>query len=246
MRKVIILLTVVCCGCLFEKKKSQNKGEDSKGEKVQVSKYSNGKTKNEVPYKEGKRNGVSKSYDNKGNITLELPYVNDKRDGRSKKYYEGGKQVFQTTEYKDDKMHGMQVKYRLNGAVMSEARFENGFPCNGLKQYLTDNTLKKKYPQIVIKPIDLIESTGKYVLEISMSEKVSEVKYYTGKLSPSGCLTDNLYFVYLDQPRKTGVLRYDLQPGSFIMEELNIIAAVETLQGNTYIAQRKYNLAIDN
>jgi len=245
MRKAIILLTVFCCGCLFEKKKSDKKG-DLKGEKVQVSKYSNGKTKAEVPYKDGKRNGMSRSFDNKGNIALELPYVNDKREGRSKKYYEGGKQVFQTTEYKDDKIHGMQVKYRLNGAVMSEARFENGFPCNGLKQYLTDNTLKQKYPQIVIKPIDMIESTGTYVLEISMSEKVREVKYYTGKLSPTGCLTDNLYFVFFDQARRTGVLKYDLQPGGFIMEELNIIAAVETLQGNTYITQRKYNLAIDN
>jgi antitoxin component YwqK of YwqJK toxin-antitoxin module len=44
-----------------------------------------------------------------------------------KKYYEGGKQVFQTTEYKDDKMHGMQVKYRPSGAVMSEARLKMVF-----------------------------------------------------------------------------------------------------------------------
>ncbi|HEX6891227.1 MAG TPA: hypothetical protein VF141_11040 [Chryseolinea sp.] len=245
MRKAIILLTILCYGCLFEKRKSDKK-EDPKGEKIQVSKYPNGKKKAEVPYKDGKRNGMSRTYDSKGNITLELPYVNDKREGRSKKYYEGGKQAFQTTEYKNDKIHGMQVKYRQNGAVMSEARFENGFPCNGLKQYLTDNTLKQKYPQIVIRPIDMIESTGTYVLEISMSEKVGEVRYYTGKLSPSGCLTDNLYFVFLDQARKTGILKYDLQPGGFIMEELNIIAAVETLQGNTYITQRKYNLAIDN
>jgi hypothetical protein len=245
MRKSIILLAVLCCSCLFEKKKSDKK-EDLKSEKVQVSKYSNGKTKAEVPFKDGKRNGMSRTFDNKGNITLELPYVNDKREGRSKKYYEGGKQVFQTTEYKDDKIHGMQIKYRLNGAVMSEARFENGFPCNGLKQYLTDNTLKQKYPQIVIRPIDMIESAGTYVLEISMSEKVREVKYYTGKLSRSGCLTENLYFVFFDQARKTGILKYDLQPGAFVMEELNIIAAVETLLGNTYITQRKYNLAIDN
>lgn len=245
MKKVIVLLAVLCSGCYFDMKKPEKKVAN-KGEKVQVSKYSNGKKKTEVPYKDGKRHGLTKSYDQAGNISLELPYVNDKREGQSKKYYEGGKQVFQTTEYKDDKMHGMQIKYRTNGKVMSEARFENGFPCTGLKQYLLDNTLKKKYPQIVVTPIDLLESTGTYVLEISMSEKVSSVKYYTGKLSATGCLNEDLYFVLLNEARKTGELRYNLPPGGFIMEELNIIAAVETLQGNTYITQRKYNLAIDN
>jgi hypothetical protein len=245
MRKAIVLLTIICSSCLFEKGKSTTDKSKSDAEKLQVTKYANGKRKAEVPYKDGKRNGMSKSYDMKGNISLELPYVNDKREGQSKKYYEGGKQVFQTTEYKDDKMHGVQVKYRLNGAVMSEARFENGYPCAGLKQYLTDNTLKQKYPKIIVKPIDMLETTGSYVLEISMSEKVREVKYYTGKLSPSGCLSDNLYYVMLDEQRKTGILKYNLQPGGFLMEELNIIAAVETLQGNTYITQRTYNLAID-
>jgi hypothetical protein len=58
-------------------------------------------------------------------------------------------------------------------------------------------------------------------------------KYLHGKLSPSGCLTDNLYFVFLINLAKRVVLRYDLQPGVYVMEELNIIAAVETLQGNT-------------
>lgn len=245
MRKVIILLTVICCSCLFESKKSGKKKANPK-EDVQVSKYSNGKKKAEVPYKDGKRNGVSKSFDLAGNISLELPYVNDKREGRSKKYYEGGKQVFQTTEYKDDKMHGMQIKYRQNGSLMSEARFENGFPCTGLKQYLLDNTLKSKYPKIIVTPIDMLETQGTYVLEITMSEKVRAVKYYAGKLSPSGCLNDDLFYIMQDERRKTGLQKYNLPPGGFVMEELNIIAAVETLQGNTYIAQRKYNLAIDN
>ncbi|MBA4054130.1 MAG: hypothetical protein C0490_05410, partial [Marivirga sp.] len=72
------------------------------------------------------------------------------------------------------------------------------------------------------------------------------VKYYTGKLSPSGCLTDNLYYILQDQSTKTGELKYNLSPGRFVMEEVNVIAAVETLQGNTYVTQKVFNLAIDN
>jgi len=248
MKLVFALVAIGLLSCYPESKKGEeaNGKVNPDGSKLATSKYSNGKVKAEITYKDGKRNGMSRSYDKQGNLMLELPYVDDKREGMSKKYYAGGKQLSQTTEYRGDKIHGKQTKYRENGDLMSEARYENDFPCLGLKQYLTDNTLKQEYPAIRITPIDQIEAQGLYTLEISMSEKVSAVKYYSGKLSTSGCLTGDLFFILQNEAKKTGQLRYHLSPGGFIMEELNIIAAVTTLQGNTYITQRTYNLAIDN
>jgi hypothetical protein len=79
-----------------------------------------------------------------------------------------------------------------------------------------------------------------------MSDKVRSVKYYSGKMSPAGCLVDNLFFLLLNETKKTGQLKFHLPPGGFKMEEVNIIAVVETLMGNTYVTQRTYNLAIDN
>lgn len=246
---VFIAAIFLCCSTGKNdegKEKGAKKKKNVMKDGVVTSRYANGKTRAEITYKDGKRNGISKSYDRNGAILLELPYIDDKRNGQSKKYYGGGKQLFQTTEYKDDQMHGLQIKYRDDGNVMSEARYENDFPCIGLKQYLTDNTLKKNYPKIVFTPIDQLETKGLYTLKVSMSEKIQSVKYYTGTLSSSGCLTDNLYYILQDQSTKTGELKYNLAPGGFMMQEVNVIAAVETLQGNTYVTQRVFNLAIDN
>lgn len=246
---VFIAIIFLCCSTGKkddEKKKNIKKKRTATKDGIVTSRYANGKPRAEITFKDGKRSGLSKSYDRNGDILLELPYIDDKRNGQSKKYYGGGKQLFQTTEYKDDRMHGLQIKYRHDGKVMSEARYENDFPCVGLKQYLTDNTLKKSYPKIVFTPIDQLETQGVYTLKVSMSEKIKAVKYYTGKLSPSGCLSDNLYYILQDQKSKTGELKYNLPPGGFMMEEVNVIAAVETLQGNTYVTQRVFNLAIDN
>lgn len=247
MRIAILLLAVMISGCAPDKKKVKQKEQSSvHGSNIVVSKHDNGKIRAEVAYKDGKQNGLSRSYDRDGKLILELPYVDGKRDGVSKKYFAGGKLLYQQTGYKDDKMHGMQTKYRDNGKMMSEAKFENGFPCLGLKEYLLDNTLKKGYPKINIKPINRLNEEGLYTLDISMSDKVRSVKYYKGNLTAGGCLDDNLYFILLDQSKKTGRLDYHLPPGGFIMEEINIIAVVETTLGNSYVTQRKYNLALDN
>ncbi len=219
---------------------------DSAGENVVRSRYANGKTKSEVTYKDGKKNGIARTFDRDGALILELPYVNNMREGTSKKYYTGGTVLAQTTEYKNDRMNGLQTKYRGNGNLMSEQRYENDFPCNELREYLENKSLKKKYPSIEIKVQDNIATQGIYKLKISMSDRVRSVKFYEGKLTPSGCLSDRLNYLLLDEATKTAEISYQLPPGSFIMEELNIVAAYETLMGNTAIALHKYHVAIDN
>lgn len=240
-------LLLMLMSCVQEKSKTTKTNQAATDEtKVIVTKHENGKVRAEIPYKNGKQNGLSRSYDRQGKLILELPYVNGKRDGVSKKFYAGGKQLYQTTTYKDDKMHGKQTKYREDGKLMSEAKYENNLPCMGLKEYLLDGSLKKQYPKINIAAVDQLEDRALYTLEISMSDKVRSVKYYKGKLSQEGCITDDLYNIYFDENRNIAVLKYHMPPGSFIMEEVNIIAVVETILGNTYVTQRSYNVAIDN
>lgn len=243
-----LVFLLIGCGPGTEKNQSGDSTAvaGTNGEKIVRSVYPDGKTKSEITYKDGKKNGLARTFDKNGAIILELPYVNDKREGISKRYYTGGQVVAQTTEYKDDKMHGMQTRYRGNGNVMSEARYENDFPCNDLKEYLENKSLKKKYPTINIKVEDNISSTGIYKLNISLSERVRSVKFYKGNLSSTGCVTDKLDYLLMDEATKVGEVTYHLPPGGFVMEELNIVAVYETLMGNTAIAQRRYHVAIDN
>jgi hypothetical protein len=250
LRNTLVPFALVLLSCGPGKQKETVKDStavtSNKDEKVVRDRWPNGKTKSEAVYKNGMRNGVAKTFDKNGAIILELPYVNDIREGTSKKYYEGGKALAQTTEYKNDKMNGIQTKYRWNGDVMSEARYENDFPCAELREYLENKNLKKKYPHIEIKVEDRIKTTGVYKLKISLSDRVRSVKFYEGKLSASGCLSDRLNYLLLDEGTKTAEISWHLPPGSFVMEELNIIAAYETLMGNTAIAQHKYHVSIDN
>jgi hypothetical protein len=244
----VYTMSVFLLGCVFscdekEKKTSAGKRDSIR---IEIARHSNGKLKSEVPYAGKKKHGLAKTYDKDGNLQLELPYVSGKRDGQSRRYYEGGKHTYQTTEYIDDKIHGKQIKYRENGDLMCEARFESNFNCTGLKEYLTDKTLKTKYPKLIITPVDRLETHGEYALLISLSEKVRRVKYYRGFLTPSGCLHDDLDVIYQDEQKRTGKLTYNIPPGAFLMEELSIIAAVETIYGNTYIIKRNHNLAIQN
>ena len=247
-RGLVLVILLISWSCSDDKKTSKKKDDSTSlpdGTKIVRSTYSNGILKAEVLFRDGKKNGLSKSFDKSGKISLELPYVNNQRHGQSKKYYEGGKELYQTTEYKNDKIHGIQIKYRENGDVLSEARYEENQPCQELKEYYKDNSLKEDYPKIIVTPIDKLETQGAYYLEISMSEKVRKVKYYLGKLTRGGCLNEDLYHILQDESKRVGKLTYTMPPGGFMMEELNIIAAVETIYGNTYISQRSYNLAID-
>ncbi|HEX6227170.1 MAG TPA: hypothetical protein VFZ52_22280, partial [Chryseolinea sp.] len=134
MRTVICLLAFIIFNCAPEKKKAERNDKPSPdGSKIVTTKHENGKTRAEIPYKDGKQHGISRSFDRNGDVILELPYVDGKREGLSKKYFAGGKKLYQTTEYKNDKLHGLQTKFRENGRVLSEARYENDFPCLGLK-----------------------------------------------------------------------------------------------------------------
>jgi len=247
-RAITFAFILFGCGPAKEKEQASDSTavRNSKDGQTVRSYYDDGKTKSEVIYKNGRKNGMARTYTEDGSLVLELPYVNDKREGISKKYYTGGTVLAQTTEYKNDKMNGMQTKYRGNGKIMSEARYDNDLPCADLKEYLENGSLKKKYPTIEIKVQDNVAATGTYKLKVSLSERVRSVKFYRGQLPNSGCLTDDLYFLLIDPATKVGEIPYDVPPGESIKGDINIIAAFETLMGNTAIVQRKYHIAVSN
>ncbi len=128
--------------------------------------------------------------------------------------------------------------------MTSEAPYFNGEACAGLVEYTTQGKVKKKYPSIVITPINTLLKNGKYVLRISMSDKSKNVEFFAGKLNENGCppMED---FIYTSS-YGVAELEFFLPMGGFMMDEINFIARVKTTQGNYYIAQKKYNLAIEN
>ena len=235
-------LLVACEPPGDKKAKAAKKEKVSDG--VIQSHFKSGKLRAEIVVKNGKKEGLAVEYYENGNKFQEVNYKEGLQEGIAKKYFETG-QLAQETLYKKGKRHGVQRKYRPNGKLVSEAEYFEDEPCIGLKEYLTDGSLKKKYPSIVIKPVDNILIDGTYVLHLSLSERAKEVEFFVGQLSGGKYIGKDVKTVWTDKFGKAE-LPFVVLPGQFIMEKVNIIARWKTTQGNYYIAQRTTNVAIEN
>ncbi|QSE98378.1 toxin-antitoxin system YwqK family antitoxin [Fulvivirga lutea] len=240
----LLLVALLFSSCdMFESNKKKG------GKKIKdgvVKQYrANNVLKNEITYKDGVRHGVAKTYYEDGTLRQKIDYKMGKKHGEAITYYENGN-VYQSTPYVENKIHGIRKKYRQNGKLMAEIPYNNDMPCQGLVEYLLDGSKKKNYPSIVFKTNDNILKSGKYDLEILMSDKSRNVDYYINTpLSEEGCLVTEFG---ARSNYKPGVMKltYNLPEGTFVMEEIKVLAVVKTRLGNPYITQAKHNLAIEN
>lgn len=237
-----IFLTILIAGCDSKPKSAEKKrGKDS----AVRSYYKDGSLRAEIPVKDGKKHGLAVEYYRDGKKFQEIEYKEGLKDGLAKKYYQTG-QLAQETNYKEGKNHGLQRKYRENGKLQSETMFYEDEPCKGLKEFLLDGSLKKKYPEIIIETEDRGYSEGRYILKLSLSEKVKEVEFFTGELSAQKSVGVKTSKVWSTDRYGTAEIVYPLLPGQFIMEKVNVIAKIKTALGNYYITEKRFNIAAEN
>jgi hypothetical protein len=242
MRLIIYCFSLsILVGCSGDNSKSDSKSGKKKNGVVK-SYYPDGAIKSEITFKDGKQHGKAKQYYNDGTLAREIDYANNIIHGWAKRYWETGK-LYQETPYDSGKIHGVQKRYNGAGKLTAVATYSQGFDCMGLKEYLVDGSLKTEYPKIVLKTEDRLLSEASYYIRVSMSEKVKKVEYYMGNLT-AGCMHDRLDPLMPDGKAKARI-QFSILPGEIIMENINIIAKVETLAGNTYITQKPFNVAIE-
>jgi hypothetical protein len=243
MVRLIAIVFLFSCfiQCTPEKKKEKKKTSDN----VVKAYYSNGNLRAAIPQKDKKKHGQATEYFESGKIYQQIDYKEGIKEGMAKRYYENGK-LAQETSYMNNQMHGVQRKFREDGKLASEGSFDSGEPCTGLTEYLLDGSKKKKYPSIIVTPLDRVSTEGSYKLIITLSEKVKEVEYFTGQLSDGKCLGSQASKIWNTDRTGTAEINYTVLPGSFIMEKVNIIAKIRTTQGNTYLTQRLVNVAAEN
>jgi hypothetical protein len=233
-------------GCIPSIGEKETKTSKKKADKDGINRtyYADGKLRSEVPIKDGKKNGLARDFYADGRPRLEIEYVNSVKHGLTKMYYQNGN-IYEETPYENGNIHGVQRKFRENGKLSAEAPHASGEPCVGLKEYLVDGSPKKNFPTIVITPINNLLKQDKYTLKLTMSDNAKNVTFYTGKMD-NNCLGTNLERVFETPQKGVSEISYYLSPGMYVMEELNIVAKVKTLQGNYYVTQRKYNVAVEN
>ena len=237
----ILAITLVVFGCDASTSSSE-KEKVTEGIVKQFRK--DGSLKAEISVKEGKRHGLSKTYYKNKKPHQEINYENNRKHGIAKTYHENGK-LYQETIYDNGLIHGIRKKYRDNGKLWAEIPFHQGKVTVGLKEYLLDGSLKKKYPHVMIKEKNEILAKNRVTLVATLSDKSKKVEFYTGTLEDNKFFGLNAGKIYKQNKGKAEIV-FDVRPGMFIMKEVNVIAKVKTTMGNTYITQKKYNLAVEN
>ncbi|WP_333821240.1 toxin-antitoxin system YwqK family antitoxin [Ohtaekwangia sp.] len=237
----LLVLSFVLYSC-FPQKSSE--ASDNSNKDIRRKYYSDGTLHKEMVYKDGKQNGMAKEFFQSGKLFQEVPYQNGLREGIARRYYESGT-LSQETPYHNDLMHGIQKKYRRSGDLMCEIPYYKGELCVGLKEYTTDGKLKKRYPSIVITPVDDILLNEMYTLRLKMSDGSKGVEYYVGKLSEGGYIGNDARRIW-EVINGEAEVNYPMPRGTFLMEEVNIIAKVKTSQSNYFITEAKFHLAIEN
>ena len=78
----------------------------------------------EVYYKDGKKEGMAKFYSKKGGLRGEFNFKNGKQDGLNKTYYPEGELMKEIT-FKDGRMEGINREYARDGKLLFEANFKD-------------------------------------------------------------------------------------------------------------------------
>ena len=78
----------------------------------------------EIPFKNGKINGIAKRYYESGALEGEHPHINGKENGIAKVYYESGA-LEGEHPYINDKMNGVVKIYYENGKLAGTSTYKN-------------------------------------------------------------------------------------------------------------------------
>jgi len=248
--KSILGVSIVFLSCLSCDFLEKNFSIEDTNKKVfndnKVRKYhDNGNLKSICGFdKEKRKHGVCITYYENGNVKSEITFNHgEKTLGVS--YYESGKPALEIN-YSNRMKNGKRTRYYENGQVSSEFDYLNNMPGKGLIEYNSSGEKLNAYPDIIIKPIDLINKNGTYLLEISFSKRPKRGEFFMGKLYDDKFLITSPELARLSQSNGKATYRVFVPKGTFRMEKLNFIGKYKTLMGNPYIVEKTFNLAVDN
>ena len=121
---MVALLRSLLFVFLFSCIPNVNSKSSSQGNFIEKEFYSNGILKYESSYKNGKLDGMSKTWDEKGNLKSKVEYKNGFIHGTWETYYPS-EQIKNTTNYIYGKKNGKEIWYHSNGVKQSEVNYIN-------------------------------------------------------------------------------------------------------------------------
>jgi len=138
------------------------------------------------------KQGIQRRYYMHGSIYSEIPYINGKREGIAYTYYPvvAGSEpvVWKEQPYKNDVLNGICKRYHENGVLQAEYEYKNGLQAIGLKEYYQSGN-PVNLPDLVISYKKLEDY---YLISAHLASDEKNVDYYNGSLVEGKYFPENL------------------------------------------------------
>ncbi|HPY66591.1 MAG TPA: hypothetical protein PLI41_07820 [Bacteroidales bacterium] len=204
-----------------------------------IKQYMSGNLKvKEVTFKNGVRQGLTKTFYQSGELYQTFWYENDIREDTGRYYFKEG-QIFRETPYKRDTIDGIQIQYYRGGQVRAKIGFSKGKRTPYLEEFNSNGKLFRDYPEIVVNVTDEYNSKGIYRIGLELSDKKTRVDFYRGEF------INNMYdtSMYKAIKQVDGIARLDLRKsGKPGQNYVGIIASMLTPFGNRNLVYKRIEL----
>jgi antitoxin component YwqK of YwqJK toxin-antitoxin module len=192
----------------------------------------------ETTFKNGVKEGLTKTYYASGKLRGTLWYENGLREDTSKWFFEEG-QLFRTTPYKRDTVDGIQKQYFRNGKLKANIGYKKGCRTFEFEEFDMEGRRVGGYPDMVVNINDEYNSKGIYKISLGLSDKSTKVKYFRGDFGNG--LFDSTKCEKIKAINGTGIL--DLRKkGTPQAGSVDVLAAIITFYGNNYLVHKKIEL----
>jgi hypothetical protein len=192
----------------------------------------------EVTFNNGVRQGLTRTYYQGGQLYQTFWYENNMKEDSAKWYYLQGP-VFRSTPYRHDTVHGIQQQYFMDGSLRAKIGFHKGFRTRFFREYDKKGNVVKGYPEIIINTRDYYKTRGIYRIEVELSDKSGDARFYRGEFT--GGVLDTSRCIKIKNIDGKGIL--DLKKGRVTgPDSLGIIVEILTPYKNRYITGKKIPL----
>jgi hypothetical protein len=242
---IVILALVLNSGCKGKEGSGKNSGGGNDTTSVPdtgftgIKQYMSGRHLTmESTFKNGVKEGVTKTYYASGNLRGTMWYENGMREDTSKWFFEEG-QLFRTTPYRRDTIDGIQKQYFRNGKLKAVIGYKKGFRTFEFEEYDMEGRKVGGYPDLVVNTKDNYSSKGTFTLSLGLSDKSTKVKFFRGDFGNG--LFDTTRCVKIKTIDGIGTLELK-KTGTPQQGSVDVLAAITTLYGNNYLVHKKIEL----
>jgi hypothetical protein len=192
----------------------------------------------EVTFKNGVREGLMKSFYQTGEVRHTFWYKNGLRQDSSIWFYQEG-QKFRVTPFKNDTVDGIQKQYYRTGQLKAKLGYSRGLRTAFFQEFTSEGKLVGGYPTLVVNVTDIYMKQGIYKIELELSDKSQNVRFWRGDFS------SGLFDTARCEKIKTlkGIANLNLKKTTGITSAyVGVIAEILTNFGNNYLVYKRIDL----